>query len=319
MSRERFFVLKIVIAVMLIAILWRLYDMQIINGEGYKNLSNQRVSANIVEKAPRGEITDRNGKALVTNRRGYSLRLQKTGMTDGDFNEMMLKLFEILDADGYQMTDSLPISLEAPYEYTFENDDERKKWQDENSLKRSMTAEQAIEYYKERYHAENVPENELRRLVGIRYDIRKSGFSINSAYILASDVPVSVVSKVKERSGEFQGISVTQDYFREYTSGQLAAHILGRVGKIYKEEYAELKEKGYSLSDLVGKQGIEKICESYLRGENGTKSAFYGKDKELLKGGDEKTAVAGDYVVLTIDAELQKVAEESLAKNIKSI
>lgn len=304
---------------MLLLIVWRLYDMQVINGEGYKNLSNQRVSANIVEKAPRGEITDRNGKALVTNRRGYSLRLQKTGMSDEEFNAMLLRLFNILDDDGYQISDTLPISAAAPYEFTFDSDEERKKWFDENSLKGNMTAEDIVNYYKERYNAENVPGNELRRLIGMRYDIRKSGFSINSSYILASDVPISAVSKVKERGDEFQGISVTQDYFREYTSGKLAAHILGRVGKIYKEEYAELKEKGYSISDLVGKQGIEKICESYLKGENGRKSAFYGKDKELLKGETEKDAVPGDYVVLTIDSQLQKVAEESLERNIKQI
>ncbi|MBR4723433.1 MAG: penicillin-binding protein 2, partial [Clostridia bacterium] len=74
MSKRRLSVVKILILVMMLAIIWRLYNMQVINGQGYKNLSDQRISANIVEKAPRGEITDRNGKALVTNRRGYSLR-----------------------------------------------------------------------------------------------------------------------------------------------------------------------------------------------------------------------------------------------------
>ena len=319
MSKQRLLFLKVLVAIMLLAIIWRLYDMQIINGEGYKNLSNQRVSANIVEKAPRGEITDRNGKALVTNRRGYSLRLQKTVTSDAEFNEMLLKVFKILHDDAYEITDSFPITAEAPYEFIFEDDEEKKKWFDENSLKSNMTAEDAINYYKDKYGAENVSSDVLRQLVGIRYDIRKSGFSINNPYILATDVPVSVVSKIKERGDEFPGISVTQDYFREYTSGKLAAHILGRVGKIYKEEYAELKEKGYSLNDLVGKQGIEKICEGYLRGENGTKNAFYGKDKELLKGAAEKPAVPGDYVVLTIDADLQRIAEESLEKNIRQI
>lgn len=320
MSKRRLFLLKMIVVIMLLAIIWRLYDMQVINGEGYKNLSNQRVSANIIEKAPRGEITDRNGKALVTNRRGYSLRLQKVGLSDAAFNAMLVNLFAIFDEDGYILSDSLPISLYEPYEFTFENEDERKKWFSENAFdEKNMSADDAISYYKERYKAENYSGIDLRRLIGLRYDIRKSGFSINNPYILASDVPITVVSKVKERSDDFQGITVTQDYFREYTSGSLAAHILGRVGKIYKEEYAELKEKGYSLNDLVGKQGIEKICEGYLRGENGTKSAFYGKDKELLKGEIEKEAITGDYVVLTIDSELQRIAEESLERNIKQI
>ena len=305
---------------MLLAIIWRLYDMQVINGEGYKNLSNQRVSANIIEKAPRGEITDRNGKALVTNRRGYSLRLQKVGLSDDSFNSMLISLFSIFDEDGYMLSDSLPISLYEPYEFAFQDATAQKKWFEENSFDEKNTSPyDVLNYYKERYKSENYSGIELRRLIGLRYDIRKSGFSINNPYILATDVPITIVSKVKERSDEFQGITVTQDYFREYTSGKLAAHILGRVGKIYKEEYADLKEKGYSLNDLVGKQGIEKICEDYLRGENGTKSAFYGKDKELLKGETEKEAITGDYVVLTIDSELQRIAEESLERNIKQI
>ncbi len=320
MQKWRFFVIKIIVVIMLLAIIWRLYDMQIINGQGYKNLSDQRVSANIVEKAPRGEITDRNGKALVTNRRGYSLRLQKTDVKDEEFNTMILKLFDIFDKDGYTLEDTLPVSADEPYEFTFRDEAEKEKWYKENTgISKNMTAYEVLDYFKERYFADNVPQNSLRRLIGIRYDIRKSGFSINTPYILASDVPVTVVSRIKERSGEFPGISVTKDFFREYTSGKVAAHILGRVGKIYKEEYAELKEKGYSLNDLVGKQGIEKICESYLRGENGTKSAFYGKDTDLLKGNTEKAAVPGDYVVLTIDSELQKVAEDSLERNIKNI
>lgn len=320
MSKGRMFVLKILIVTMLLALVWRLYNMQIIHGEGYKNLSDQRISANVVEKAPRGEITDRNGKALVTNRRGYSLRLQKTAMNDEEFNAMLLRLFDIFDKDGYEISDTFPISYDEPYSFTFNDEEEKKSWFKENSVEISqVTPEKLIEYYKNRYKAEAVPENLIRRLVGLRYDIRKSGFSINNPYIIASDVPITVVTRVKERSNEFQGISVTQDYFREYTSGRLAAHILGRVGKIYKEEYAELKEKGYSLNDLVGKQGIEKICESYLRGENGTKSSFYGKDADLLKGQTEKEAVPGDYVVLTIDAELQKIAEDSLEKNIRQI
>ena len=320
MFRRRLFLIKILIAIMLLAIIWRLYDMQVINGEGYKNLSNQRVSANIIEKAPRGEITDRNGKALVTNRRGYSLRLQKVGLSDDSFNSMLISLFSIFDEDGYMLSDSLPISLYEPYEFAFQDATAQKKWFEENSFDEKNTSPyDVLNYYKERYKSENYSGIELRRLIGLRYDIRKSGFSINNPYILATDVPITIVSKVKERSDEFQGITVTQDYFREYTSGKLAAHILGRVGKIYKEEYADLKEKGYSLNDLVGKQGIEKICEDYLRGENGTKSAFYGKDKELLKGETEKEAITGDYVVLTIDSELQRIAEESLERNIKQI
>lgn len=321
MSKWRLLFIKLVLIAMICALVWRLYDMQIIHGEGYKNLSIQRISANITEKAPRGEITDRNGKVLVTNRKGYSIKLQKTSIDDADFNAMLLKLFNILDEDGSEITDSLPITAEKPYDFTFANDEEKKKWFSyDKKLTADMPAESVLDYYKKAYAIdENLDDKTARRLAGIRYDIKHSGFSINSPYVLANDVSATVVSKIKERQNEFSGITVSQDYFRQFTSGTIAAHILGRVGKIYTEEYEELSQKGYGMNDLVGKQGVEKICEEYLRGTDGSKNIYYGKDSKLI--GDETSvpAVPGNYVVLTIDANLQKAAEQSLEKNIKEI
>ncbi len=321
MSKWRLLFIKLVLIAMICALVWRLYDMQIIHGEGYKNLSIQRISANITEKAPRGEITDRNGKVLVTNRKGYSIKLQKTSIDDADFNAMLLKLFNILDEDGSEITDSLPITAEKPYDFTFANDEEKIKWfSSDKKLTADMPAESVLDYYKKAYAIdENLDDKTARRLAGIRYDIKHSGFSINSPYVLANDVSATVVSKIKERQNEFLGITVTQDYFRQFTSGTIAAHILGRVGKIYTEEYEELSQKGYGMNDLVGKQGVEKICEEYLRGTDGSKNIYYGKDSKLI--GDETSvpAVPGNYVVLTIDANLQKAAEQSLEKNIKEI
>ncbi len=306
---------------MLGAIVFRLYDMQIINGEGYKNLSDQRTSANVTEKAPRGEIIDRNGKVLVTNRKGYSIKLQKTSISDEEFNAMLLKLFEIFDEEQYIVTDSLPITQIEPFEYTFKDDKEKRKWfEGVKKISEKMTPYELLEYYRESYKIpQEMDAHGLRRLAGMRYEIRKSGFSINQAYIIAEDVSAVVVSKIKERQSEFPGVSVTEEFFRKYTQGNLAAHILGRIGKIYKEEYEELEEKGYSLNDLVGKEGIEKICEEELKGQDGSENIYYGKAAELLDDDGEVPATPGNYVVLTIDANLQKAAEESLAKNIQQI
>lgn len=303
------------------AIVFRLYDMQIINGEGYKNLSDQRTSANVTEKAPRGEITDRNGKVLVTNRKGYSIKLQKTGILDEEFNAMLLKLFEIFDEEQYVVTDSLPITMIEPFEYTFKDEDEKKKWFDGvKKINENMTPDELLEYYRVSYKiAEDFEKQVVRRLAGMRYEIRKSGFSINQPYIIAEDVSAVVVSKIKERQNEFPGVSVTEDYFRKYTQGSLGAHILGRIGKIYKEEYEELKDKGYSLNDLVGKEGIEKICEAELKGQDGSENIYYGKAADLLDDDGDVPATPGNYVVLTIDANVQRAAEESLARNIQQI
>lgn len=303
------------------AIIFQLYNMQIINGAGFKNLSNQRISANLTEKAPRGEITDRNGKVLVTNRKGYSIKLQKTSNSDEEINAMLLKLFEIFDEEQYVISDTLPITREEPFSFTFKNDEEKHKWfEGAKGINEKMSPWDLLNYYKNSYKiTQELDTVEFRRLVGLRYEMKKTGFSINQAYVIAEDVSATVVSKIKERQNEFPGVSVTEEYFRQYTQGNIGAHILGRIGKIYGEEYSELKDKGYAINDLVGKEGIEKVCEDYLRGIDGSKNIFYGKDAELVDNEGDYPSTPGNYVVLTIDANLQRVAEESLARNIQKI
>lgn len=320
MSGGRVLFIKIVLVLMIAAIVWRLYDMQIINGEGYKKLSEQRISANITQTAPRGEITDRNGKVLVTNRKGYSIKLQKTSISDEEFNAMLLKLFEIFDEEGIALSDSFPLSAEEPFSYII-SDEEKENWfSSSKSLNADMTPSEILDYYRNLYKiSEETDLKTVRRVIGMRYELKKSGLSINNPYILADDVSASVVSKIKERQNEFPGVMVTQEYFRQYTQGQLAAHTLGRVGKIYKDEYDELKNKGYKMNDLVGKDGIEKVCEEYLRGTDGSKNIYYGEVSELIGDEAQTAAVPGNYVVLTLDANLQKAAEESLERNIKAI
>lgn len=320
MSQRRFFVIKIIVLAMLVALIWRLYNMQIINGEGYKNLSDQRISANITQEAPRGEITDRNGKVLVTNRKGYSIKLQKTELSDNELNAMLLKLFNILENGGIAVTDTFPLTEDKPYQFTLEGEALEKWFSQRKSVTYGMTAEEVFEFYRNAYGvSEDLDEKVARKLIGVRFDMNVSGFSRTTAFELSSDVSPIVISIIKENQDQFPGVTVTEEFLREYPNGSVAAHILGRVGKIYREEYEELSEKGYKINDLVGKEGLEKICEDYLRGTDGSKNIYHGEDADLIGTENEIPAVPGNYVVTTIDYNLQKAAEDSLARNISLI
>ena len=326
-SDIRLNIVRAAILVMAALLITRLYSLQITNGEAYLETSASRATAAIVEKAPRGDIKDRNGKTLVTNREGYSLLWLKTAATDEEVNSMLLKLIKILQESDYELIDSLPISG-YPYSFVFADEnsngsteDEKAAWFDSKKrLSADMSAQEVIEFYRDKIFniTAAVTEDELRRIIGIRYDAEMSGFSFSQPYTLARDVDIDVVTKVKERSSEFADIEVTSDYFRQFEYGSLAAHTLGRIGRIYKEEYEELKEKGYSLNDMVGKQGVEKICEEDLRGVNGRRILGSAGSSELL-GFDDESAVAGNYVVMTLDADLQMTAETSLKETINSI
>lgn len=327
MSNSRLNVIRILLVLLAVLLVVRLVHIQIINGEAYSAASASRSTATIIEKAPRGDIKDRNGKTLVTNREGYSLLWLKTASDNDKTNHMLSELIKILNKSDYEISDSLPISY-APYTFVFEDEngngsteDEKSEWF--NSKKRlsdSMSAEEVIEFYRDEVFQITEPLNDdsIRQLIGIRYDAEMSGFSYSQPYTIASDVDIDVVTRVKEQSVLFSDIEVASDYFRQFEYGSLAAHTLGRIGKIYKDEYTTLKDKGYGYNDLVGKQGIEKICEDELRGKNGRRIPG-AEDNSALAGIADKPAEAGNYVVLTLDADLQMTAEISLKNTIDAI
>lgn len=327
--KARFVILKILMAIMLALIVWKLFDLQIIKGEQYATVAENRLTTNIVEKAPRGEILDRYGTRLVSNKVGYSVVMQKTNISDEEENSIIKNVIDILYSNGCEYYDDLPITF-MPYGYEFKDDnndgsteDERNAFFEANKKKGisdKTTAAQAVEILKQRYKvASNYSEDEQRRIAGIRYAAEQSGVSQTTLFTIADDISVEAVTQIKEKQDSLKGIAVVNDYIRQYDAPGLATHILGRTGKINAEEYDKNKNKGYGYNDTIGKQGIEKWGEEYLRGHDGTTGTakqVNGEDVTVLT---DTPAVPGDYMVLTLDSDLQRVTEESLARNIKNI
>ncbi len=298
----------------------RLVYLQVIKGEEYHDQVTHRLNTTFSVKAPRGKITDRYGKPLVTNRLGYSIKLKKTDATDKEMNDSLLKVVNILVECGYEYSDTLPIS-EYPYEYTFQDenlsgttDDEKSQWfSKKKRITKDMSATEVIEYYRDNVYniGDGYTPNEIRKIVGIRYDADMSEFSALCPYTIYEDIDVDVISRIKERQSEFKGIEIEKEYYRLYNEGTLAAHILGGIGKISREEYERMKDSGYGYNDLIGKRGVEQEYEKYLKGKDGV----YSEEEDIK----EKEPKSGDYLVLTLDSDLQRVAEESLEKTIKQI
>ena len=310
--------------IILVVIFARLFNMQVINSEEYVEQSKKRVSATMIQKAPRGEIMDRNGEVLVSNREGYSVILQKVISTNAELNEKLLKISEVFSKYNNPYQDNLPIS-DYPFEYTFtdENgnggtDDEKELWfSKKKKIKENMTAEEVIDYYCENtfYIDGKYTDSEKRKIVGLRYDMSMAGYSISQPFKISEDVKLDIITELKERQNEFEGIIVTEEYYRNYEQKDIAAHILGGIGKMTAEEYEKYSDMGYGYNDLVGKRGVEKIFEEYLRGKDGIQTV--GIDVSEEENNEE--AVPGNYVQLTIDSDLQRAAENSLKYWIEKI
>lgn len=162
---------------------------------------------------------------------------------------------------------------------------------------------------------------DARKVMIIRDLVKSKGYLQYQPVEVAYDVSQKTVAEIEEKSMELTGVSVEVKPVRYYPNGNVAAHILGYMGKIslpYEiEKYVD--EKGYSKSDTIGKSGIEKQYEESLKGENGYKRVQVDAAGRLIKRLEMKDPVPGDSVYLTIDLELQKKAEESLKTVLSTI
>ncbi len=135
---------------------------------------------------------------------------------------------------------------------------------------------------------------------------------------VAEFVPEEVYFKVREEPERFQGVEVVQQSVRTYPQGPLGAHLVGWVGQINAEEIRERRFEGYGPSDLVGKAGLEATYERWLRGTPGEERFLVNSDGEVLREFDPKPAQPGHDLRLSLDLDIQRIAEEELLTGIEN-
>ncbi len=320
--KKRYIVLFSVVIFCAVAILIQLCNLQLVNGAYYSEQSEKRLLKTFSVEAPRGDIYDRYGRIIVGSRQGYSIQIQRTNkQKDEEINSILDSLIELCASYGVTSSSTLPIEKSTNgYVFSFSDDEsgeKQKSWAEKNLSDINASPNEAVDYLINKYKIENVidPFSVLK----VRYEMQQRGFSPNVSFTFAKDVGLALIASIKEQSYRFKGVNIVTLPIREYPNGTLASHILGRTGSLDKDEYDSLKNSGYMMNDTIGKQGLEKHLESYLRGENGVMSVEQTDGGRSVNIVNTKSAVKGDNVRLTIDIELQKVAEEALAENIHNV
>ncbi len=287
----------------------------------YGDLAFQLSARTYTEYAGRGKIFDRNGVPLVTNIYTYSLVLDYYNWDKSAQNDNILTICGILDDAGVEYYDSLAISKDVPYTYLASSSDydalasycADRKWTMPDN------AADLLELMADRYGVPSEWELPLKRTVcGVRYEMERSLFSSIAPFTMAEGLGAETVSVLAEQSTLIPGVTIKVSYTRHYET-EYAAHILGRVGKIYKEDYDRLKLEGYSISDVVGNSGAERAFESYLRARNGQKTVIVNGDGQVVDEYYETEPQAGQDVYLTIDIKMQEIAEKALERTINEI
>ena len=316
-----------------------LFDLQVVQGDSYREQADASAVYTMDVSAARGEIVDRNGVALATNRVGYNVQFNKLFLPSEDLNETILKLCGIMTAKGQTWNDTLPISKSEPYGFltsaeeaanagSTENVDVRTEKElaaDIESLKKTndlnvyATAENVMDKLIEKYELKKYSRQDARTIAGVRYEMELRGYFSNTPYTYASDISIEAVTAIEEASMQMPGVGIVEEAIREYPNGTLLPHLLGHIGSISKEEYEELAKKGYKLNDVVGKDGVEKAYESTLKGTAGQVQVVKDKSGNVLSQTETKAPQPGGTVQLTIDANLQGKTQEILERYIKNI
>ena len=255
-------------------------------------------------KATRGEIMDYSGNLLVTNEARTDLVLQMaffpTDLQEG--NKALLGIYRALAEHGYKFKETIPVSFSKPYIFTSKDTDELIS---DLNLNVYATAENCIDKLISDYEIDEKYSDEEKRIIaGMRYQMIDKDFSYSNDLLLAEGVDEQTVIDLKELGNFYRGIEAIDASERKIVRGDILPHEIGTVGPIYAEEYDDLKNKGYSYNDTLGKSGIEKAMETPLRGIN-------GEEQIAVKNGivrDVKTiseATSGESVKLTVDGTFQ--------------
>lgn len=343
--KSRLFVTVIAFCVLFAILIQRVFYLQIVKGQYY--LDNYKLQIRKTREVPgtRGNIYDRNGELLAYNELAYSVTIED----NGDYSSMTLKeknkiinetveeVIDIVESNGDTVISDFGIILNTSGNYEFAAQNETSKLRfladiygyqtiDELTDKEeNASADDIINYLceDERYgygiDQSSMEKSRILKMVNIRYAISLNSFQKYIPTTIASNVSDETVAEIMENSDRLQGVNIAEDSLRRYTDSKYFASLIGYTGKISQEEYNEKKEssKEYTLTDIVGKSGLEQTMDEELQGTKGKEIVYVDSVGNVIETEKKTDAVAGNDLYLTIDKNLQEatyqIIEEKLA------
>ena len=289
--------------------LWRLVDWQIIKYDYFKKCAASFRSYILKTSSVRGEILDRNGDQLAGNSIGYKLILDDFNLPKEERVDLICKIIDLLSHLNIKWNDNLPIIVEKG-QYVFDESNSHAI----NDLKKylNLTSDNPNDYINalaKKLNCEKLNKNLKRNVCSMYYSTRVSS-------VVSEEIDEKAMSIISEFN--FPGFRIETSSKRYYPDGNLASHILGYLGLMSSEEYEKYKNDKYEMNEKIGKTGIEKLFEKELKGIGGKRAIQFSKDGSIISSTDLIQTKPGNSVFLTIDAKIQKAAQEALAKSVKS-
>ena len=354
MITSRIFVLILVFSALFGVLIYRLFDLQIVHGSEYLDNFKLTIRKERTIPSTRGNIYDCNGELLAYNELAYSVTIEDVFESGSGknkrLNDTISTLVEMIESGGDRIENDFDIVLDENNNFVFTVEGNQllrfladvygQAYTDKLTYaQRTSSAEEVINYlagtkkfeigeYMDPEDTDSdfivgsgYTKKRLLQIVTIRYAMSLNGYQKYIATTVAKDVSQETVAMVMENSNLLDGVSVTEDTVRKYVDSVYFSHLIGYIGKISNEEYEELSEENekYSLTDIVGKAGIEQYMETTLQGTKGTEIVYVDNLGKVIETSDRKEPSAGNDVHLTIDKNLQKAVYNLLEQKIAGI
>lgn len=322
----------------------KLIDIQIVKGEDYRRQAQDKSIRSVEDDAPRGKILDRNNAEIATNIQSYTVFMMKPQSKQEKKNliNTIEKLVDILNKNNEKIKDDFCIIIKTDksnkhiFEFDFPNnyEDENKrkeyiekaarKWKKDRNIDEKLNAEETFRYlqkYYEIYPAKDGSENVefIRQIIAIRQMIEDRG------YMAYKPVEIAYVSRttafeIMEKSLYLPGVDTKIKPLRTYPYGDMASLVIGSLKKVGEKDMQLYTDKLYDVNqDLVGRDGIEKFAEDYLRGEKGGRTVRVDANGRIVEELSIRDAVPGDNIMLTIDRGLQQATERYLDETMEKL
>lgn len=374
------------------AFIFRLAQLQIVQGEHYNQLAENNIVQKISTTAPRGNIYTQDGYELAKNKIGYSVELTYTKTDAEQQNKMLLTLYNILEKQGEEFQDEFPILMDKG-SFIFKYEVDEKQWKKDNGISQKATAKEALDILRNKFNVKeevndevaieaiesihmnaNLPiqvsngqvifsyvnqeiqwkkdngfdekkgelefdaaqsflkmrdkyeitdeysDEDARKILVFRQIIIAQGYRSWEPIEIAANVSYDTVTEIDSMIQNLPGIVITAKPVRVYPYNDLASHVIGYIGKV-SESDVEGEDSKYKMTDLKGISGIESSFESYLKGTDGEQFAVTDYKGRPQDDPTQNTIdpIPGNNVHLTLDYDLQKVAQDALETQIKEI
>lgn len=347
LGSSRLTVLLIVFSLTSSILICRLFYLQIIRGEEYVEEYELQIRKTEKTEAARGNIYDRNGNLLAYNRLVNTVTIQD--MTDSDLsvsekneeiNGILEQVLEIVEKNGDSVIDTFGISLDPEGNYQFDQTSETQRLRfvadvygcasadDLTAEQKNQTAEEIIHYlctdeaYGYGLDEENIEPEHILKMINMRYALHLNSYQQYVSTDIAVDVSEETVSAIMENSDVLTGVDIKEDTARTYTDAEYFSSILGYTGQISLEEYDALDEEEreeYSMTDIVGKTGLEEAYEDVLRGTKGETTFYVDNMGNVTETVSTTEPEAGNDVYLTIDRDIQKYTYQLIEEKLAGI